>query len=201
MWQTKIDNRPVCDVDSVDYLRIVEFTVAIAGGLSAAGAFLYASHRFAGYMFRNWATLHRLHRHFGDDPVSALAEILSHVETTTGELDIRQQIAARFLQVGVYVCDPEGGCTWVNDVLADAFQLDSQEALGHGWLSAISKRDQRRVYANWKHSVQNDLHYKESYTVEPENGEAWRAETQAWPVRNQSGKVLCYVGYIRKVDE
>lgn len=182
------------------YAGIVEMFTVVAAAIGTAAGFIWAAIRVGGRMYRVLPAVDRLHDFFGESPVHELHKIIADIRTTVGEVEIRQRIAERHLEIGIYVCDPDGRCTWANDYLCDAFGIDSADMLGHGWLSAISKHQQVPVHTTWKQCVADALPYRESYTVVPLDGRPeWKAVTQAWPVvRND--KVVCYVGYVRQDD-
>lgn len=182
------------DLDSI--LSLTEISLAVVGGMSALAGGIYGGYRFCKVAGGYWRTLRDLHSCFGHDAAKTLAEIIRNIEATQGELEVRRLIVERHLKIGVYVCDERGDCTWCNDVLADLFHLDTTEILHHGWIAAVRRSDRHAAYETWKRAVADRLPYKESYVVEPEAGEPWEAITEAWPVFDQKGKVLCYVGYV-----
>lgn len=181
-----------------EYSGFVEFFTIVAAGVGTAIGILWALIRFGCRMYRVVPAIDRLHDLFGETPVHELHKIIGDIRTAVGEFEIRQRIAERHLEIGIYVCEPTGKCTWANDYLCDAFGIDSNDMLGLGWLSAISKREQVGVHTAWKQCVADALPYRESYTVVPVDGRPeWKAVTQAWPVV-RNGRVVCYVGYVKQ---
>lgn len=183
-----------------DYTGIVELLAAVGGVAVTVAGCIWALIRFAGRMYRVLPAVDRLHDLFGESPIEELHALVADIRTSVGEFEIRQRIAERHLEIGIYVCTPDGKCTWANDFLCDAFGVDSTDMLGFGWIGAVAKSEQVRVHTAWKSAVAEGIPYRESYEVEPRDGkDRWRAMTQAWPVV-RGGKTVCYVGYVKKVD-
>jgi len=187
-------------IASVDFLRVLEFIVAILGSAAAIAGVAWGCWVGGRRFLRLWSAIDRLHVELGDDPVGSLIEAIRAIEASHGEIEIRQRISERHLAIGIYVCEsPTGKCTWANDWLCHALGLDSREIKGWGWLAAIAKEDQRRVHDAWSNAVEQELPYEERYTVEPDGEKSWVAITEAWPVK-QRDVIVCYVGYVTKTQ-
>lgn len=179
--------------------KLFELIALAAAGLSAIIGTAWAVWRVANRIGRVLPFVDKLHLHFGDDPASELHELVKAVRSSIGELEVRQRISERHLEIGIFVCDIGGKCTWANDILCNAFGLDSQDMLGFGWLAAIAKTDQTRVHRDWIYAIENELPYSVEYKVEPESGTHFHCIAEAWPV-SVNDKCICYVGYIREVQ-
>lgn len=147
---------------------------------------------------RNRSTLDSLHIEFGDNPVAMLADAIRRVndiEAGHAEHSLRIKLAEQHLSLGVFIADIEGSCTWANDWLRSAFGLPSLNGLQ--WLKCIDNAAKDRVYHRWKQSFTEGIPYQECYEVHPQNGQpAWRARTEAWPVRDANGSTVLYLGYV-----
>jgi PAS domain-containing protein len=185
----------------VDITELVELLGFASGIVGLLGGSLWAGLRFGRRLSRILPVVDKLHHRFGETPVDELHRIVRGVQSSVGELEVRQRIAERHLEIGVYVCGADGKCNWCNDYLCEAFGLDSKEMAGHGWLSAIESRDRIRVHAAWQSSVESELPYEERYRVTPKDDtDSWDAITEAWPVKVDN-KILCYVGYVRRIEQ
>ena len=186
----------------MEIVRILESVIAIILGLAAVGGTLLVSWKWGGNIYRAYRAMVDLHIEFGSNPIGQLASIIREIEASHGEYEIRQRIAERHLAVGIYVCSPDGKCTWCNDWLLQAWGMDSGAIKGFGWLTAIRREDQQRVHEAWTRSVEEGTPYEEHYHVEPPNkSDLWEAYTEAWPVKNRAGKIICYVGYVRREEQ
>ena len=180
-----------------DVSQTIELFVVLIGGVGVFAATLWAVIKFVTRLYRVLPAMDRLHDLFGSNPVDELHAILSTSSASIGELEIRQRIAERHLAIGVYVCRPDGECTWANDFLCEEFGLDSSEMRGYGWLSAVSRHDRERVHSAWTKAVELHLPYSETYAVKPEHKETWVAYSEAWPVKERE-RIICYVGYVKR---
>ena len=55
--------------------------------------------------------------------------------------------------VGIYECDSEGGCLFVNKRWCALTGLTRWQAAGDGWVQAIHPEDHERVAAGWQHAM------------------------------------------------
>jgi PAS domain-containing protein len=183
-----------------DYTRILE-TITIVGSLiGLLSGIVWYLLSYGRRFIRVVPTVDKLHDLFGPDPIEVLHELVKDSQAAVGEIEIRQRIAERHLQIGIYVCSPNGKCSWANDYLCNAFGLDSSSMHGYGWLSAVNRSDQHRVHTAWTEAITKELPYREEYGVVPQDGEPrWRASTVAEPVI-RNNKIVCYVGYVTRIS-
>jgi PAS domain-containing protein len=183
-------------VDNVNvYIELIGILVAVGTFLSG---FLYGMYLFARRIRRSIPLSDRLHDLFGTSPIDELHKILWESRFSISELEIRQRIAEKHLEIGIYACRPDGTCEWANDYLCDTFGLDSKEMKGFGWLSAISRDDRERVYETWMYSVQHGIPYDESYTIESSHNPPLRVHTKAWPIKHPTtDAIVFFIGYVR----
>jgi PAS domain-containing protein len=142
------------------------------------------------------------HREFGPEAAAQIRTMLEHVCRTTDELQVRQRIAEKHLQYGVYICHPDGRCVWANEYLCEAFGLSEHEFHGFEWLRAVDPRDAKRVYEEWAFSTKHVLPYSSRYRViNKHTGETWCAMTEAYAVTRGAGEsqsVAFYMGFVVK---
>jgi PAS domain S-box-containing protein len=182
----------------VDSRELIELLVAASGVIGILVGAMWACVRLGRRAGRILPTVDNLHFRFGETPIEELHRIVSSIQSSVGEIEIRQRIAERHLAIGVYVCDTEGRCTWANDYLCEAFGLDSTEMQGHGWLAAVASSERIRVHAAWVAAVSSQIPYEERYkVVNRHDASEWNAITEAWPVKVED-RILCYVGYVTR---
>lgn len=138
----------------------------------------------------------------GDNAADAIIQAtacVEHLQARHGEHHLRLGIAERHSSLGIYICDSGGLCTWANDWVRERWGVP--DITGWGWLSAIPAGERERVHHRWLQSVQTGIPYTERYSVEPPNGmPGFHAEAESWPVTNEAGEVLLYVGKVTEVE-
>lgn len=140
------------------------------------------------------------HLIFGDSPVHKIKEIHDSIIKSHNTLEIRQSISEKYLQIGIFMCEPETGkCLWSNDHLNEFFGLDSSEMRGFGWLNAVDPNDRDRVHEIWMYAVKNSTPYSCKYTViNNRDGSLHCVDAYAIAVMDDADKIVCYVGYLVK---
>lgn len=187
-------------MDGIGLSETAELVGVVIGAAGVLAGFAWSAYRIACRLCRAVIAADRIHDLFGSTPVDELHRIVSETATSVGEIGIRQRIAERHLAIGIFVCDSAGRTTWANDYMCESFGIDSNAIDGFGWLSAVAKQDRQRVYEEWSRCVQNDLPYKDTYTVEPAyGGESWQCVTEAWP-KKEGERTMYYVGYCKRVE-
>jgi hypothetical protein len=78
------------------------------------------------------------------------------------------------------------------------FGLTEKQMLGWGWLAAVD--DAMHVAAKWRLAVQEDLPWKERYSVVV-NGESREVKAMAIAVRLEDGTRTSYVGIVHWADQ
>lgn len=185
----------------MENLRLFESVATILAGLVASYGLILFGSRFARKLYQAWRVVDDLHREFGPSPVGELLAVLRSIEASHGEIEVRQRLAERHLEFGVFVSTGSGQWTWANAWLCQSFGLDSSDLRDNGWVSAVKGSEQAAEYRHWLGCIAQSLHYERTFTIQPHNrtSKPWQACVEAWPVCDRDGKVICYVGYV--VDE
>ena len=182
----------------MENLRLLESVATIVVSIAAGYGLLLVVWRFLFKFYQTYSVVSDLHREFGPSPVGELLAVLRAIEASHGEIEIRQRLAERHLEFGVFVSTVEGNWTWANAWLCESFGLDSSELRDNGWVSALKDSEQVEEYRHWLGCIDENLHYERTYTIESHNRKTktWRAGSEAWPVTDRDGKLICYVGYV-----
>lgn len=136
--------------------------------------------------------------HFGEKPADKIKEIHDSIRKSHNTLEIRQSISEKYLQIGIFMCEPETGkCLWTNDCLNEIFGLDSAAMRDFGWLTSIAQEDRDDVHKAWTYAVKNKIPYDYEYTVINQRTKVGRKVTShAVSVLNDLNEIVCYVGFI-----
>lgn len=163
--------------------------------LAAAGVALAARKRVAAIV-RAVVLAEQFRHQFGPASAETIRAILDDVTRSQSVHELRHRIQERTLRVGIYVCGPDGRCTWANEWLAESFGIDRADMRGYGWLNAIDGKERPRILEQWKFAIKNGTPYQTEYVVENKrSGKTWTAQTESFAVI-QDGAVVCHVGYV-----
>jgi len=147
-------------------------------------------------MFRAFVLADDFRAQFGPDAAEAIKTILESVSRSQSIAEVRDRIQERHLRVGIYVCNPDGACTWCNEWLAEAFGRDERDMHGYGWLSSVEPSERIRAKEHWDYCLQSGIPYEDEYTVvNRRSGKTWRAKTDAVSVI-KGGVLLAIVGRV-----
>ena len=103
--------------------------------------------------------------------------------------------------VGIFRTDAQGLTTFVNERWCEIAGLGAREALGDGWLKAVHPDDRDRLVAGWQAAVQAQSESRAEYRfLRPDGSIAW-VLGQAVAERDDSGRVLSYIGTITDITE
>ncbi len=123
--------------------------------------------------------------------------ILSRVDTSI----------ARFLafnedaEVGQFITDCHGRCTWVNRTYCRITGRTDSEVLGWGWLSSILENERDSVHEEWEATVAEERNYERVQHYVRPDGEIVAAAVKARPITNAQGKVIEFVGFVCVLEE
>lgn len=179
----------------IDYWR-----EALAGAVALASSCLAAVKWAVPIGRRMWAahaTAEDIAREFGKDAGKKLRSVVSDLSAQVSIAQIKHALNETHLGIGVYVCGFDGRCEYANPVLCEMFGLQESEMKGWGWLRAVT--EPARVHEAWKFAVQNELPYRESYTVET-HGQTVDFYTEAFPVM-EGDQVVKYLGVVKRKHE
>lgn len=172
----------------------------ILGAAAALGGMLVFARRWLGRWYRAIVLLHAFGEHFGENAPATIERLLANIDRTQGRGEVERRLLAEHLRLALYVCSPDGACTAANEPLCELFGLDSSEFLGFGWLAAIE--DRLAVYQDWIRSVTNGLPFSREYdAVNKRTGERVHCRSKAYAVLASDGTVVCYVGYVERIEK
>jgi PAS domain-containing protein len=183
----------------VDTIKsIIENYGTITAVVVGLFTFIARCRRYIKNAIRSFVLGDRFHVVFGDSPAEAIKAIHDAIQTSYEVCELRQQITERNIQIGIFICDTKGRCTWSNSYLNELFCLDSKDMMGFGWLQAIKASDRKRVNDHWLYSIQHDIAYDCDYTIVNKRDSILVDITStAMAVKDDTGTVQCYLGYIK----
>ena len=105
------------------------------------------------------------------------------------------------LPVGVYLCNPDGSCQYVNERWREMAGMSPEEALGYGWVSGIHLDDREMVRANWDRMVESKGSWGCEYRFQTPAGKTTLVYGLATTVQDEKGRITGYVGANTDITE
>lgn len=111
----------------------------------------------------------------------------------------RIRIILNSYPIGLYECNKDGECVWVNSSLCDLFGMESDEMLGHGWLTAVEESQRGLVLDNWMNAVKKDIPYSWGYNItNQKTNEQFRVKAIALTIRDEDRTPLLFCGSVER---
>jgi PAS domain S-box-containing protein len=108
---------------------------------------------------------------------------------------------ARVSPVGIFRCDPDGNCLYVNERLSELTGLTPEEASGYGWVRAIHPSDRERIAEEWRRTVEDGEQFRSEYRyLRPDGTTVWiRGESAE--ERDANGSLVSIIGTVTEITD
>ncbi len=114
----------------------------------------------------------------------------------------RYRVLADLNPQAIWMGAPDGSITYANQNFLDYIGLTIDELGGTGWLDAFYPGDRQRVLQAWTHSVTTGVDYDiEARMIRARDGHVRWWWLRAQPVRDDSGKILHWLGVALDIDD
>lgn len=134
----------------------------------------------------------------------AAAEALMMRERASQRADQGGQpfrVLADTVPLGVFRADAAGRCIFTNLVWQRAHGLTAEQALGEGWMAALSPQDHDSVRSHWERCVQRGQLFEMRYRAGPAQGPSRQIWARAQPLLTPQGQLAGYVGMAEDVTD
>jgi PAS domain S-box-containing protein len=116
--------------------------------------------------------------------------------------EARYRVLADLNPQAIWMGAPDGSITYANQNFLDYLGLTIEELSDRGWLSAFHPQDRQRVLETWNHSVATGEDFDlEARMIRARDGHARWWWVRAQPVRDESGKILHWLGVAIDIDD
>lgn len=115
--------------------------------------------------------------------------------------EARFRALAEASPLGVFHCDADGGCTYVNARWEEIYGMPFERARGDGWMRGIHPDDAGRVAARWREMVRAGGEYDQQFRVCDADGRVRHIRARARPLRGGDGAIDGFVGTVADITE
>ncbi|NEQ27637.1 MAG: PAS domain-containing protein, partial [Microcoleus sp. SIO2G3] len=81
-------------------------------------------------------------------------------EAALRDSEYRYYTLAKMSPVGIFRCDSQGQCIYVNDRWCELVGMSWEESFGEGWVKALHPDDRKRVFREWNRMINENRPYK-----------------------------------------
>jgi len=116
--------------------------------------------------------------------------------------EARYRVLADLNPQGIWMGDPAGNVTYANQGLLDYMGFAIEDLAGRGWFAAFDPHDRDRVLDSWSRSVSSGDDFDiEARMIRARDGRSRWWWVRAQPVRDDSGKILDWLGVAIDIDD
>jgi PAS domain S-box-containing protein len=113
----------------------------------------------------------------------------------------RFRVLAAHAPVGIFQCNAEGRCSYVNARWTDMTGITARQAQRDGWLQALHPEDQSQMTAAWQQAAAAGKQWNAELRFRRAGGNSIRVSCSTAPIRDESGSLDGYIGIITDITE
>lgn len=98
------------------------------------------------------------------------------------------------IDFGVWICDPEGRCTYMSDSFLRLVGMTMEQAANDGWSHVLDPGEAERTLAAWKECIRTQGVWEKEHRIRGADGHYYYSLARGVPVRNESGELICWAG-------
>jgi len=103
--------------------------------------------------------------------------------------------------LGVFQCDADGTCTYLNTRCQEIFGAPLEQLFGHGWRRAVHREDADKAEAGWRETVERGVEFDREMRVCLADAGVRYIRVLARPLRDEAGAVAGFVGTVADITE
>lgn len=108
---------------------------------------------------------------------------------------------AQIAPIGIYLTDANGACRYVNPCWCQIAGMSPNDALGMGWLNAISPENREFIFLKWKKMVESASEWELEYRLQAPDGLIKWVYGTATPQHDDAGIITGYIGVTLDITE
>lgn len=127
--------------------------------------------------------------------------IRSQTEAALAASEARYRNLTRVSPVGIFQCNANRFCLFVNERWSELSGISQDTALGEEWMVAIHPDDRLQILDHWHNAIRNKIPFKMEYRfLRPDKSVVW-VYGEGTAVMSDSGKVTGYIETIIDITE
>jgi len=131
---------------------------------------------------------------------NSLRDVVNRIELRMDIIDERYKLLVELEDLGIFEADKDGRYTWVSEGWMKITNMSSVDASNFGWLAGVNSNDRGRVSLEWEMAITQERQFSIKYTI-GENGSSKQILCVAFPLKDETGKLLSYVGRITNLNK
>jgi len=120
-------------------------------------------------------------------------------ETALCASERRFRVLAAHAPVGIFQCNTDGRCSYVNARWTDMTGISARQAERNGWLAALHPDDQNQITAAWQQAAAAGKQWNAELRFARAGGNSIRVSCSTAPIRDESASVDGYIGIITDI--
>ena len=117
-----------------------------------------------------------------------------------GQANEFQQMAESLPSL-VWVCGPDGACTFLSRRWSEYTGTSAKEQLGYWWVEQVHPEDRDRVQVAWRTALKTGAPFSAELRLKGADGSYRWFKSQSVPIRDAQGKVLKWCGTHTDVED
>lgn len=122
--------------------------------------------------------------------------VLEQIATKVNYMDQKIKVSLDESAQGIFECDAEGLCTYVNRTYTRTLNKTPEESYGNGWINNVHPEDREKVFESWRMAVENKIEFKDEYRMITSSGNVLNVSGSSKLIRDGSQNVVGYLGTI-----
>lgn len=113
----------------------------------------------------------------------------------------RFRLLAEKAPVGIFQTDSNGRCTYINKRWSEISGLNTQQAMGDGWINGVHLEDRDKVVAEWMKAITENREFIQEYRfLNPSLGTRW-VVSNAVHILSEHGDIFGFIGTTNDITD
>ena len=137
-------------------------------------------------------------QHLSTVVVHALETI--HVTRRLASSEAKFRALTKAAPLGIFSTDADGACTYTNERWQTIFNMEHNEAMGHGWSYMFHPEDKDHVISEWTHAATKNCDFDMECRIQHPDGKVVNVRMISRPIVTQQGEIVGHVGCVEDVS-